>query len=139
MLVTCFSTARSVTTIRCGDALVRAAFRHELEHLALARGQLVERILAPAAADQLRDERGIEGGAAVRNAPHRADELVDIGDAVLQQVADALGALREQLHRVRRLDVLRQHEHADARVLARGSPGRRAGPRRSASAACGCP
>ena len=36
---------------------------------------------------------------------------VDLGDAVLQQVADALGAVGEQLERVALLDVLREHQH----------------------------
>ena len=46
MLVTCFSTARrDEEALR--DRLVRAALGHLLEHLALAGGELVERILAP--------------------------------------------------------------------------------------------
>ena len=38
---------------------------------------------------------------------------VDVGDAVLEQVADARGVVGEQLARVGLLDVLREHEHAD--------------------------
>ena len=50
---------------------------------------------------------------------HRGDELVDVADPVLEQVADALGGVGQQLHRQAELDVLREHEHADAGVLAR--------------------
>ena len=47
MLVTCFSTARSVTTSCSAIAALRAALRHQLEHLALARGEVLERVVAP--------------------------------------------------------------------------------------------
>ena len=44
----------------------------------------------------------------------------------------------EQAHRLVRLDVVGQHEHADGRVCSGGSPARRRGPRRYGSAASGC-
>ena len=47
--------------------------------------------------------------------------IADVEDALLEQVADALGVLFEQPQRVARLDVLRQHEHADVGV-ARADP-----------------
>ena len=78
--------------------------------------ELVERVVAAAAAEQLRDDLGVERGAALADAPHRVHEPLDVGDAVLEQVADALGAVREQLERVPLLDVLRQHEHAGLRL-----------------------
>jgi hypothetical protein len=106
MLVTCFSTARSVMKRRSPIA----AF--ELQHLALTRREPLERVALPAAPDELRDDRRVECRAALRDAPHRGRELLHVRDAVLEQVADTLGALRQQLHRVGRLDVLRQHEHA---------------------------
>ena len=40
-----------------------------------------------------------------------------VGDPVLEQVADRCRVLFEQTHGVRRLDVLREDEDADARVL----------------------
>ena len=139
MLVTCFSTARSVTTSCDGDRVVRAALRHQPEHLALARAQLGQRVLAPAAAEQARDDLGVERAAALPHAPHRVDEALEVGDAVLEQVADALGVRGEQLHRVALLDVLREDEHADAGVALAGSRPPPAVPRRCASAACGRP
>ena len=99
-----------------GDRLVRAALRHQLEHLALARRQLRERIVAAPPADEPRDHLRVERGAAVRDPFHRGGELLHVGDAVLEQVADALGVSLEQLERVAGLDVLREHEHADSRV-----------------------
>src|SRR5581483_9630646 len=87
------------------DRVVRQAFRHQLEHLPLARGQLFDRVVAPAAADQLRDDGGVERGTALADALDRLDERLDVGHSVLQQVADALRVLRQQLERVRRLEV----------------------------------
>src|SRR5437868_13680063 len=43
-----------------GDRLVRTAFRHQLEHLALARRQLGERIVAAAATHEPRDDLRVE-------------------------------------------------------------------------------
>ena len=43
----------------------------------------------------------------------RVDEHGDVRDALLEQVAGALGVLLEQAHRVARLEVVREHEHAD--------------------------
>ena len=53
MLVTCFSTARGVTNELLRDRLVRAALGHQLQHLALARGEGVERVVAAPPADEL--------------------------------------------------------------------------------------
>ena len=138
MLVTCFSTARSVTTSRSAIAWFE---RPSAISSSTSRSRGVSSSSGSsraAAADELRDDRRVERRAALGDAPHRGGELVDVGDAVLEQVADALGAVGEQLERVARLDVLREHEHAGLRDAARGSPARRAGPRRCASAACGC-
>ena len=45
----------------------------------------------------------------------RGDEALDLGDAVLEQVADALGAVGQQLARVALLEMGGEHEHADVR------------------------
>ena len=50
---------------------------------------------------------------------HRVDELADVGDAVLQQVADAAAVAGEQLGGVALLDVLGEHEHGRLGVRAR--------------------
>ena len=49
------------------------------------------------------------------------DELGEVGDALLEQVADAVGAGREQLERVAGVDVLREDEDPDRRPALRGS------------------
>ena len=96
-----------------GDALVRAPLGHQLEHLALARRELVERVVAAAAAEHVRDDRRVEHRAAGGDAPDRVGEQREVGHAVLEQVADALGAVADQVDRVALLGVLREHEHAD--------------------------
>ena len=115
MLVTCFSTARRVITIFSAIAWFERPSAISLQHLALARRQLLERIVTPASPDELRDDGGVERRSALGDPPHRRGELVDVRDAVLEQVADALGVLAEQLHRVGGLDVLRKDEHAGVR------------------------
>ena len=63
MLVTCFSTPRSVRKTASRSPSSKP-FGHQLEHLPLARGQVVERIAAPSPADQLRHHARIERRAA---------------------------------------------------------------------------
>src|SRR5262249_28845575 len=60
---------------------------------------------------------GIDRGSAARNAAYRLEELVDLEDAVLQQVAEAVRPLAEEPQRAARLDHLREDEHADVRML----------------------
>ena len=133
MLVTCFSTARSVTTSSDAMPEFERPCGHVLEHLALARRERVDGVVAAAAADELGDDRRVERRAALPHAPYGGGELAHVGDAVLEQVADSLGAFGEELHRVRRLDVLREHEHADIREAPPGSPAPPAAPRRCGS------
>jgi hypothetical protein len=101
---------------RVGDRLVGAALGHQPEHLLLARAQHLERARAALARDQQPDDRRVERRSALGHPPHGLGEVVDVGDAVLEQVADALGALGQQLHGVLGLGVLREHDDADARV-----------------------
>ena len=79
----------------------------------LARGQLGQRRCLALPAEHPPDHLRIEHGPPVRHAPDRARELLDVGDAVLEQVPDRARVLADQLERVVGLDVLRQHEHAD--------------------------
>ena len=66
------------------------------EHLALARGQLRERIAGHGRCHQLVDERRLDDGSARGDASQRGDELVDVADAVLEQVADTLLTIRSR-------------------------------------------
>ena len=100
------------------DGAVGQAFGEQFEHLALAPGELVQRAGVAPTAKQSRDDRRVDHGLAVGEPAQRVDEDRDVEDALLEQVADALGMVLEQAQRVARLDVLRQHQHADRRVLA---------------------
>ena len=74
-----------------------------------------------------RDDDRVERRAAVGDPSDGGDEVVDVADPVLEQVADALGRVGEQLHREAQLDVLREDEHTDRRV-SRANLDRRAEP-----------
>ena len=112
--------------------------RHERQHFALAIAQPLDRIARGAARTQLFGDHRIDDAAAGGDRAARGDELVELADALLQQIADTGGVVVEQVGRRARFDVLRQDEHGHARDARRGSSPRRAGLRRSASAACGC-
>src|SRR5918999_449541 len=96
---------------RVGDPLIRAARGHQLEHLALARRQLGEGIVASPPREQARHDDRVDRRAARSHALHGGDELLDVADAVLEQVPHPIRGVGEQLHRQSKLDVLRQHEH----------------------------
>ena len=93
-----------------GDRPVRLPFGHRLQDLALALGQGVERPALPSAAEHLGDDLGVEDRAAVIDPAHRVDEAVDLGDPVLEQVADPLAARAQEVDRIVLLDVLREDE-----------------------------
>ena len=99
---------------RLGDAEVGLALRHRGEHIALARRQVVERAAAPSSQHPA-DDLGIERAAARRHPLDGVRERRDVADALLEQVADALGTVADQVERVGLLVELRQHEHADGR------------------------
>src|SRR4051812_30869231 len=132
MFETCFSTAPSVTTRRSADAgvvrppalkastprpprggssstpfSVPPPLGQGAEPLALGRRELVEHAVLGAAAEELGDRLGVHRGPALGHAADGVDELLHVGDAVLEQVADAAAAVRQQLGRERALDVLR--------------------------------
>ena len=88
------------------------------EHLALAGREPLERAILAASREQLRDHLGVECGAAVGDAANGLEEVGDVHDPVLEQIADAASAVGEQLLRVRLLDVLRDHQHGRARHAA---------------------
>jgi hypothetical protein len=79
------------------DGVVRAAFGHQAEHLALARRDARQRVGSALAAQQPRDDLRVECGAAVRDAADRVHEPVDVADPVLEQVAETFGAVRQEL------------------------------------------
>ena len=113
MLLTCFSTAPSPTNSAAAIRRVRTPLRHELQHLALSPGEGVQRVATAGPSEQLGDHLGVQGRASVRDSAYVRQELAHVGDAVLEQVADAAGLPGEQLGGVALLDVLRQHEYGD--------------------------
>src|SRR5688572_3664920 len=60
--------------------------------------------------EQLPDDLGVEDGAARRDPPKRIDELAYVSDPVLEEVADPLGAVVQEVACVPLLDVLGQDE-----------------------------
>ena len=91
--------------------MVGLALGHRSEHVALARAEPIQRSVALAAAQHPADHLGVKRAAAPRNPIDRVDEALDVTDALLEQVADSLGAVPDQLDRVVLLVVLRKHKH----------------------------
>ena len=116
--VTCFSTAGGADRQPVGDALVGEPLGHQREHLALARREVVERVLPAAAAEHPRDHLGVERRPAAARPSDRLDEVAEVGDAVLEQVADAARVVADELGHEALDEVLGEHEHADLGLLA---------------------
>ena len=117
MEVTCFSTAGQADDETVGDGRVGAALRHEAEHVPLARGEGLEARPAGPGED-LGDDLGVDHGAAAGHAAEGVEELVHVGHAVLEHVAEAAHVAGEELAGVPLLDVLRQDQHGQPRVQA---------------------
>ena len=103
-----------------GDGRVGVPLGHEAQHLALAGGEAVERVRP---VDQLCDDLRVHHGAAGGDPADRVDELADLADPVLEQVADRAGPVGEQVPGVEPLHVLRQHQHRQAGHGAAGRDG----------------
>jgi len=101
-----------------GYPRVPAALRHLAQHVELPRGKPGQRRLAQShpAADQRVDHLRIDHRAAVRHLAQGRQQLLQVTDAVLEQVGQARGAVLEQLERVGLVGVLRQDHHPDVRV-----------------------
>src|SRR5439155_16078520 len=100
-----------------GDRAVREPFGDQSEHLALARGEFRQWIIAAPACDEAGDYRRVDDRLSVADSPERVDQDGDVEDALFEEVADSLGMLLEEADRVRRLDVVRENEHADVGML----------------------
>ena len=124
MLVTCFSTARWVTKSRSPIAWFERPS-------AISSSTSRSRGVSSASGSSFRRRptscETIVGSSAEPPSPTRRTAAANSptsDDAVLQQVADALGALGEEVERVLRLDVLREDEHAGRRMLLADLPRR---------------
>ena len=114
------------------DRDVGAPLRQQPEHLALARGQLGERVAAAALGEQCGHDLRIEHGAAADDPVQGVGEIVEPGHAVLEDVADASPGA-QGVGGVGLLDVLREHQDRRVRHVAphlqrRSQPGRTAQP-----------
>jgi hypothetical protein len=96
-----------------GDGLDRLARGDHRQQVVVVRGQLVRALHR---AHERADDRGVEHRAAGRHLPDGPGQLVALGDAVLQQVGVAGGALRQERDGVVRIVVLREDDHAGAGV-----------------------
>jgi hypothetical protein len=76
-----------------GNAVIGSSLGHQAENLPLAIGQVVDRVVLVAASDEPADDLSIDHRAARGDAPDRVGEDLDLGYALLEQVADALGLL----------------------------------------------
>jgi hypothetical protein len=122
MFPTCFSTDRSETTrIPAIAALERpSAIRASTSRSLAVRRD--EPVVAAAGAEQLGDDFRVQSGAPGGHPVQRLDELLHVGDPVLEQVPDTRGAATgcraEQVGRVPGLDVLGEHQHPGRGVVA---------------------
>ncbi len=67
--------------------------------------------------DERLDDLRIEDRAALRDLVQRPDDLVEVADALLQQVSESGGAVLQQFVGVLLFRVLRQDDDADVRML----------------------
>ena len=116
MLVTCFSTARGEMKSRCPIAWLERPSAIS-SSTSRSRGESsLDGVVAAVAADQLGDDERVERRASLGDAMDRGRELLDVGNAVLEQVPHALCAVGEELDGIGVRDVLGEDEHAGIRV-----------------------
>lgn len=95
-----------------GDRGVRESFRDELQNLPFAGGQLGDRVTLASAGKQPRDDRGVDNRLPEREPTQTIDEHARLDDSILEQISRAMRVLLEQAKRKRRIQVLRDDEHA---------------------------
>src|SRR5207244_1577919 len=93
--------------------------RHLPEDVALSLRQVVERgMLAPRLlGDERLDDLRIDDRSSLCHGPDRRHELADVADALLEQIRASLCSGLEKRERVRWLQVLAEHDHADVWML----------------------
>src|SRR5260221_893044 len=100
------------------DRLIGAALGDEREYLVLAFGEFVERPLCSPPRHQPGNDRGVYAALSLSDAMQRVEQYVDVGDALLEEVAGALGSFVGQSHGVARLRVVDGDKQADVGVTA---------------------
>ena len=99
-----------------GDAPVRLPLCHQAENVTFTGSQLAEWVAAAPTSDESADNLGVDHRSAMRDSPNSVDEVSDPGHAALQQVADALGSIGQQVGDVSILEIVGEDEHADAGI-----------------------
>src|SRR3954454_6314074 len=79
-----------------GDRPVAAPLRHQRQHLALTRSELLEWVLGSAPSKNLRDALRVERRASFGHPANRFGESGPVSDPVLEQVADAGSVVPQQ-------------------------------------------
>ena len=115
--VTCFSTALSVITSCSAIPLLERPCAIS-SSTSRSRGESSSSgSIRRRPAEHLPDDLGVEHGPALADRADGVRERVEVADPVLEQVADALGAVADQVDGVALLDVLGEHEDLGVRVL----------------------
>ena len=83
------------------DAVVGLSLSHRGEHVMLARAEAVERPVPLTTTEHPpRDDLGVERVAATGYARDRVDEGLDVADAPLEQIADPVRPVGDEVERV---------------------------------------
>lgn len=86
------------------------------QHLTLACGESVQEALLTPAGEEAGDDLGIDDRLPLPDPPDGVRQLADVAHPVLEQVAEPVRAVLQELHREVGVHVLREHEHADVRM-----------------------
>lgn len=90
------------------------ALGDQCQQLPFTRGQRAQWVVPALSGEQLGDDLRIEDRPATGDPVQGVQELLDLGDPVLEQIADGAGTVREQIGRVGHLHVLAEHQHGRA-------------------------
>ena len=101
---------------RVGDRRVRSSLRHQGEHASLLGREVVQGAVGAPTTDEAGDHVTVQRRLAGRHAAHGLEEDRPVGHAFLEQVADPVGALPDQIEDVAVLEELRQDDDAHPRV-----------------------
>jgi hypothetical protein len=105
------------------DRGIGPALGDQREDFPFPLGEGCQRVGAAARGQQLTDHLRVEHCAAAGDPGDRVDEVADVRYPVLEQVADTSGSSGEELGCGARLDVLREDQDTDPRMIAANGPG----------------
>src|SRR6266516_2356204 len=98
------------------DRLVRATLGHERQHFPLPVAELLDRVVpSPGPPHEKRNDGGIEHRPTAADTPDGIGKLGEIGNPILEEVSDALGAVAQELEGIAGTCVLGEHEDAHIR------------------------